>query len=93
MDRAHIYPLSGFKPKLGERGELSGSFRMSAYVRHQGQRGHLHHPESACADHSESPAPVNRIVVGRLVMPASGAQALAVGLFDFLEKQGYKFKK
>jgi hypothetical protein len=32
-------------------------------------------------------------VVGRLVMPAGGAQALAVGLFDFLEKQGFKFKK
>jgi hypothetical protein len=49
--------------------------------------------ESGRADHSKSPAPVNRVVVGRLVMPASGAQALAVGLFDFLEKQGYKFKK
>jgi hypothetical protein len=49
--------------------------------------------ESARADHSKSPAPVNRVVIGRLVMPASGAQALAVGLFDFLEKQGFKFKK
>ena len=49
--------------------------------------------ESARADHSKSPAPVNRVVVGRLVMPAGGAQALAVGLFDFLEKQGFKFKK
>jgi hypothetical protein len=49
--------------------------------------------ESAHADHSKSPAPVNRVVVGRLVMPAGGAQALAVGLFDFLEKQGFSFKK
>jgi len=49
--------------------------------------------ESPRADHSKSPGPVNRVVVGRLVMPAAGAQALAVGLFDFLEKQGYKFNK
>ena len=49
--------------------------------------------ESARADHSKSPAPVSRVVVGRLVMPAGGAQALAVGLFDFLEKQGFSFKK
>jgi len=49
--------------------------------------------ESARTDHSQSLAPVNCIVVGRLVMPASGAQALAVGLFDFLNKQGYKFNK
>jgi hypothetical protein len=32
-------------------------------------------------------------VVGRLVMPAAGAQAMAVGLFDFLEKQGFKFDR
>jgi hypothetical protein len=49
--------------------------------------------ESARADHTKAPGPVNRIVVGRIVMPAAGAQALAVGLFDFLEKQGFKFKK
>lgn len=49
--------------------------------------------ESARADHSKAPGPVNRVVVGRLVMPAAGAQALAVGLFDFLEKQGFKFNK
>jgi hypothetical protein len=49
--------------------------------------------ESARADHSKTPAPVSRVVVGRLVMPAGGAQALAVGLFDFLEKQGFSFKK
>jgi hypothetical protein len=49
--------------------------------------------ESARADHSKSPGPINRVVVGRLVMPAAGAQAMAVGLFDFLEKQGFKFDK
>jgi hypothetical protein len=49
--------------------------------------------ESARADHTKAPGPVNRIVVGRIVMPAAGAQALAVGLFDFLEKQGFKFAK
>ncbi len=49
--------------------------------------------ESVRADHSKSPGPINRVVVGRLVMPANGAQAMAVGLFDFLEKQGFKFDK
>lgn len=49
--------------------------------------------ESARADHSKSPDSINRVVVGRLVMPAQGAQAMAVGLFDFLEKQGFKFDK
>jgi hypothetical protein len=49
--------------------------------------------ESARADHTaKSPGPINRVVVGRLVMPAAGAQALAVGLFDFMEKQGFNFK-
>ena len=49
--------------------------------------------ESARADHSVSPGPVNRVVAGRVVMPAQAAQALAVGLFDFLEKQGFKFER
>ena len=49
--------------------------------------------ESARADHSQSPGPVYRAVVGRIVMPAAAAQGLAVGLFDFLEKQGFDFKK
>ncbi len=26
-------------------------------------------------------------------MPAAGAQGLAIGLFDFLEKQGFKYTK
>ncbi len=49
--------------------------------------------ESARADHSESPGPVFRQAVARIVIPAAGAQGLAVGLFDFLEKQGFSFKK
>jgi hypothetical protein len=49
--------------------------------------------ESARVDHSQSPGPVSRVVVGRVVMPVQGAQALAIGLFDFLEKQGFDFKK
>jgi hypothetical protein len=49
--------------------------------------------ESARADHTESPGPVNRHAVARIVIPAAAAQGLAVGLFDFLEKQGFDFKK
>ncbi len=49
--------------------------------------------ESPRADHTKSPTPITRVVVGRLVMPAAGAHALAVGLSDFLEQQGFNFKK
>jgi hypothetical protein len=49
--------------------------------------------ESLRADHGEKPGPLTRTVVGRLTMPAAGAQGLAIGLFDFLEKQGYKYEK
>ena len=49
--------------------------------------------ESIRADHGEKPGPLKRVVVGRLTMPASGAQGLAIGLFDFLEKQGFKYEK
>lgn len=45
--------------------------------------------ESARVDHSRSPGPVNRIVVGRIVLPIAGAQALALGLHDILAKQGF----
>jgi hypothetical protein len=34
------------------------------------------------------PAVQKRVVIGRLVMPTSGAQGLAVGLYDFLKKSG-----
>ena len=36
---------------------------------------------------------LTRTVVARLTMPAVGAQGLAIGLFDFLEKQGFKYEK
>ena len=49
--------------------------------------------EAGRVDHSESPGPIRRVVVGRVVMPVVGAQALAIGLFDFLQKQGLEFKK
>ena len=39
-------------------------------------------------DHSTTPGPVNRVVIARLVMPVSGAQGLAAGLYDFLKKHG-----
>jgi len=43
---------------------------------------------SARVNHVSSPGPVNRVVIGRLVMSVAGAQALAVGLFDFLKSHG-----
>lgn len=49
--------------------------------------------ESLRADHADDPGPVYRTVVGRMVMPAAGAQGLAIGLFDFLEKQGFDFQR
>ena len=44
--------------------------------------------EAAHVDHSKSPGPVNRVVIGRLVMPTGGAQGLALGLYNFLKDQG-----
>lgn len=41
--------------------------------------------ESARVEHSASPGPVNRVVIGRIVMPVSSARALKdmlVSLFD-----------
>jgi hypothetical protein len=49
--------------------------------------------ESLRADHGDTPGPLSRVAVSRLVMPASGAHGLAVGLFDFLDKQGFKYEK
>jgi hypothetical protein len=37
-------------------------------------------------DHRMAPGPVNRVVIGRLIMPAQGATELAMGLYDFLQK-------
>src|SRR4051812_6872148 len=39
-------------------------------------------------DHRTSPGPINRVVVGRVVMPLAGAHGLALGLYDFLKKNG-----
>jgi hypothetical protein len=44
--------------------------------------------ESVRVNHVTSPGPVNRVVIGRLIMPVAGAQALAIGLYDFLTKHG-----
>jgi hypothetical protein len=43
---------------------------------------------SARANHATSPSPVNRVAIGRLVLTMPAAQALAVGLFNFLKNQG-----
>jgi hypothetical protein len=45
--------------------------------------------ESMRIDHSTSPGPVNRVVIGRLVLTIPAAQRLAVMLNAFLEQQGY----
>ena len=44
---------------------------------------------TARINHSTTPGPVNRVVIGRLVMTAPDAQNFAVQLFDFLKKQGF----
>lgn len=43
--------------------------------------------ESVRVDHSTSPGPVHRVVIGRLTMPAAAAEAFARGLLDFIENQ------
>jgi hypothetical protein len=43
---------------------------------------------SARVNHVSSPGPVNRVVIGRLVMSVEAAQALSIGLFDFLKSRG-----
>lgn len=43
---------------------------------------------TAQVDHRSSPGPIRRVVVARLAMPVQGAQSLAVGLYDFLKKNG-----
>lgn len=44
--------------------------------------------ESLHCDHSKTPPPLERVVVGRLAMPAASAQALLVGLHHFLGQHG-----
>jgi hypothetical protein len=43
--------------------------------------------ESVRVDHTTSPGPVSRVVIGRLVMPVDSAEALAKGLLDFITQQ------
>jgi hypothetical protein len=40
-------------------------------------------------DNCTKPATLRRVVVGRLVIPAAGAQSLAVGLYDYLTQNGF----
>ncbi len=38
-------------------------------------------------DHSKTPGPLNRVVIGRLVMPVQAAEDMARGVLEFLERQ------
>jgi len=44
--------------------------------------------EAARVVHGAPPGPINRVVVGTLVMPVEAAQTLAVMLFNFLSEHG-----
>lgn len=44
--------------------------------------------ESARIDHGTDPGPLNRVVIGRLILTPAAAQGLAVGLNAFLERHG-----
>jgi hypothetical protein len=51
--------------------------------------GNLHITfSSPRVDHSVSPNPVNRVVIGRLVMPVNSAHAFALSIYDFLKQRG-----
>jgi hypothetical protein len=43
-------------------------------------------PDHSPADHAR---PAHRVVVGRLILPVQGAQALAAALYDFLKQRGF----
>lgn len=43
--------------------------------------------ESLRVEHSTSPGPIHRVVVGRLVMPIDAAEGFAKGLLDFIASQ------
>jgi hypothetical protein len=52
--------------------------------------GNLHITfSSPRVDHSSSPNPVNRVVIGRLVMPVGSAHAFAISVYDFLKQRGF----
>ena len=42
--------------------------------------------ESFRADHSVTPAPINRVPIGRLVMPVANARTFAQKLIEFLDR-------
>ena len=44
--------------------------------------------ESARCDHSDPNCPMERVVVGRLIMPVGAAQALVLQLNDALQRSG-----
>ena len=44
--------------------------------------------EASRINHSTSPGSIQRVVIGKLVMPVEAAQRLAVGLFKFLTEHG-----
>ena len=43
--------------------------------------------EAARVNHVSSPGPVNRVVIGRLIIPAGPAEEMARGILDFLAQQ------
>jgi len=43
--------------------------------------------ESARVSHITSPGPLNRVVIGRLVMPIDAAEQMAKGLLEFIAQQ------
>lgn len=43
---------------------------------------------SARVNHVTNPGPINRVVIGRVALPVSVAQALTLGLYDFLKSRG-----
>jgi len=43
--------------------------------------------ESLRVSHVASPGPVNRVVIGRLVIPLEQAEGMAKGILDMIEKQ------
>lgn len=51
--------------------------------------GHIHITlESVRINHIAQPGPVNRVVIGQLVLPVGAAQALATQLCGFMTQQG-----
>ena len=40
-------------------------------------------------DHSSNPGAVERVVLGRLIMPIVGAQQMVLGLHEWLQKKGF----